>query len=613
MHKLIQITVVLLLITQLAAAQERQIKLLNPDGTPAADAKVIAINTIGAAMPMVDTNLELLPIDLRGKQADGTSMMKVENDNGTVSLSDDAKAIVACNDNGFVFLPADADGETAQLRPWANVKIDTSSIPETMKEKLWLRISWSNNFCGMYPGNGIIDGLGFPTAKKHPSPDWRFDPFVSWRRNVKVSENTEVFKVPPGEVSVLLTDIDPGKAQSGLGSNHSVFAKTTSNKTTEIAFPKFGSFRGTLVVTNKLGLPDWGQSRKTRVSVLSTTNRSPADLELQRRFANIETPFVTNINGVPRVEPSAQNWNDYAEFLSTDAGFDVRISGIRSTATEVEANGSFLVSLVPVGEYTLTRLTPSGQLISPTEEVQLVFTVEQIFQSGDEERTPLKVTVKENECLDLGNLDAAALMTSQTVTYSPLPDPKPRPGTIVTVDQNVMRNGKTESQIAHVITEDGSLRVATPEDFEKAAAAGIPFINSNPRIIQPGEVIGVAANTYTTPEINTLFGEKDLHTTATPHNTSDAATGIIEQWLKTADKDADREQLKVLLQKHLESEFDANQKSRQAEIERLQQLLGKSKEWLDQRQQRRDEIIKKRLDELLQQQESQKAEASGKR
>jgi hypothetical protein len=241
MHKLIQITVVLLLITQLAAAQERQIKLLNPDGTPAADAKVIAINTIGAAMPMVDTNLELLPIDLRGKQADGTSMMKVENDNGTVSLSADAKAIVACNDNGFVFLPADADGETAQLRPWANVKIDTSSIPETMKEKLWLLISWGNN---LYPGNGIIDGLGFPTAKKHPSPDWRFDPFVSWRRNVKVSENTEVFKVPPGEVSVLLTDIDPGKAQSGLGSNHSVFAKTTSNKTTEIAFPKFGSFRG---------------------------------------------------------------------------------------------------------------------------------------------------------------------------------------------------------------------------------------------------------------------------------------------------------------------------------------------------------------------------------
>ena len=71
----------------------------------------------------------------------------------------------------------------------------------------------------------------------------------------------------------------------------------------------------------------------------------------------------------------------------------------------------------------------------------------------------------------------------------------------------------------------------------------------------------------------------------------------------TAGKDADREELRALLQKHLESEFDANQKSRQAEIERLQQLLGKSKEWLNKRQERRDEIIKKRIEELLRQRE----------
>ena len=91
----------------------------------------------------------------------------------------------------------------------------------------------------------------------------------------------------------------------------------------------------------------------------------------------------------------------------------------------------------------------------------------------------------------------------------------------------------------------------------------------------------------------------------------DAAAGIIEQWLKTAGKDADREELRALLQKHLESEFDANQESRQAEIERLQQLLGKSKEWLNKRQERRDEIIKKRIDELLRQQRPAKPAESG--
>lgn len=38
-----------------------------------------------------------------------------------------------------------------------------------VKDKLLLRISWSNNFSGMYPGNGLMDGVGFPAAKKDPS------------------------------------------------------------------------------------------------------------------------------------------------------------------------------------------------------------------------------------------------------------------------------------------------------------------------------------------------------------------------------------------------------------------------------------------------------------
>lgn len=46
-------------------------------------------------------------------------------------------------------------------------------------------------------------------------------------------------------------------------------------------------------------------------------------------------------------------------------------------------------------------------------------------------------------------------------------------------------------QVAKVVTEDGSLRVATPEDFEKAVADGITINVPNPRIIQPGEVIGL--------------------------------------------------------------------------------------------------------------------------
>ncbi len=642
MHKFIQLIVSLLLVTQFASAQERQIKILNPDGTPAMDAKAIAIKTIGVAMPMVDTNLELLPKNVRGLPADTTSMTRLENDNGTVLLLADAKGIVASNDIGFVFLPADAEVETAQLRSWATVKIDTSSIPEAMKDKLWMRISWTNNFCGIYPGNGMMAGSGIPTAKKDPSPDWRFDPFVHWCRDVKVSENNEAFKVPPGEISVMLTDRDMKQVQSTHVSYHMVCEKTASNKTTEIVFPKFGSLRGTLVAANRTGLPDWGQLGKTRIGTVPLNSMSPAIDDLHRRFGNIATPNAINFNDKPFVDPTAQGWNHYAEFLSTDAGFSVRTSGLRSSTTEVEADGSFLFPLVPVGECTLTRWTPvalpsessstTGEISKP---VGLAFNVEGILQSGDQQRTPMKVTVKENECLDLGKLDATSGATSQTVTYSPLPDANPRPGAIVIVEQHVVRDGKTESiKTAHVVTEDGSRRVATTEDLEMAAAAGIPISDANLRTIQPGEIIGSTPDASPTATGDTVVFEPDvvqdgrivkhivpqrvfpagnapLYQPGTFSNDvnqtqPDAAAGIIEQWLKTAGKDADREELRALLQKHLESEFDANQKSRQAEVERLQQLLGKSKEWLNKRQERRDEIIEKRIDELLRQQELSK-------
>lgn len=111
------------------------------------------------------------------------------------------------------------------------------------------------------------------------------------------------------------------------------------------------------------------------------------------------------------------------------------------------------------------------------------------------------------------------------------------------------------------------------------------------------------------PESNRFFSPDD---TPVQNRKRDAATVLIQKLLHTAKDPADQTDLRKLLQDLLQQEFDANPKSRQAEIERPQQLLGKSKEWLDQRQQRRDEIIKKRLDELMQQ-ESLKAEASGRR
>lgn len=79
----------------------------------------------------------------------------------------------------------------------------------------------------------------------------------------------------------------------------------------------------------------------------------------------------------------------------------------------------------------------------------------------------------------------------------------------------------------------------------------------------------------------------------------DGAAEIVESWLKSASQNADRSELKQLLETHLSTEFDMNQKMRRAEIDRLQQLLEQSRTWLDQRQKKREAIIQRRVQELL--------------
>ncbi len=81
---------------------------------------------------------------------------------------------------------------------------------------------------------------------------------------------------------------------------------------------------------------------------------------------------------------------------------------------------------------------------------------------------------------------------------------------------------------------------------------------------------------------------------------SDAATTLIQNWLRSAKDPSDQAELRKLLQDHLQQEFEATQASRKAEVERLQRLLLQSVEWLDKRAKNRDEIIKKRIDELIQ-------------
>lgn len=76
-------------------------------------------------------------------------LTELVNDNGTVTLGD-AKAIVASNEQGFLFLPASAFGDKAKLWEWARVELDVCNIPEDRRTDEWLSVTWSNNIGGSY-------------------------------------------------------------------------------------------------------------------------------------------------------------------------------------------------------------------------------------------------------------------------------------------------------------------------------------------------------------------------------------------------------------------------------------------------------------------------------
>jgi hypothetical protein len=100
-----------------ASAETRKMKLLNPVGTTASDAKVIAVLVSTGAM--VDHELKALPFHTMNGQRQPSPFKDVANDDGAISFDVSAYAVVAQNEQSFVFVPSQAFAELATLRPWA--------------------------------------------------------------------------------------------------------------------------------------------------------------------------------------------------------------------------------------------------------------------------------------------------------------------------------------------------------------------------------------------------------------------------------------------------------------------------------------------------------------
>lgn len=536
-----------------APAPARDIQILNPDGTPAADAKVVAVLTTPGGI--VDQDLKPRQIPKVDKQP----LTELVNDNGKVTVStDETMAIVASNEKGFLFLPSSAFGDTAKLRKWAHVELDVSTVPEDLRADITLNVTWTNSLQGMYvrPQSISTDGLrrrGVANPEEFKfQPDWRFDPMITWNHSVPVTNQS--VRVPPGEVMVSLvskrlndeallqSEWLPGSCAVTVG-----LWQTPGGTIQHIALPEFGTVEGTTKSKTTSTLPDWSKSGSETFQFV-----------LKQGWSAVTPPIPS---------PSGNN-DDYFSRLSSDEGFKARQDSAANARTAT-SDGQFQFPFVPVGTYAIFKLIEMRKLPHGTPG-QLGYAAIPLETDGDGESLSIVVNAKNTTVVNVTELPLPAPVTEPFLEEptSASPSPLPAGAQVAYRPTRRMVDGKEVTQM-------------------------VPYL-VNPKQSEPTQFYG---DDDLRSERSRLFGTDDAPSTVPQ---PDAAATLIQNWLRSTKDPSDQTELRKLLHDHLQQEFDATQASRKAEVERLQRLLLQSVEWLDKRAENRDEIIQKRIDELIQ-------------
>ncbi len=554
------------------------IQLLNPDGTPATDAKVVAV--LLAPGGVVDQDLTPRPVPKVDKQP----LAELVNENGTVTVTEnDTKAIAASNEKGFLFLPASAFGDKAKLREWAHVELDVSTVPDDMRANITLNIMWTNSIQGIYVrpnlnqnNDPLRDEFDRP-EKIEPKSDWRFDPMITWTHSVPVTNQT--VRVPPGEMVIALASKQssenlqlPAEMPAGSFFATAGLWRAAGGTTQKVALPEFGIVEGTISSGSPSTLPDWNKS-----------GNETARIVLNHGLFPLLPPILT---------PSGSN-HEYFTKLTSDQGLKVR-QDTTFGATTTTAEGKFRFPIVPVSTYAIHQLIEAPGLSSGLPG-SVAFRLVPLKPDGDRDTTSVVVSAKNTTTVNLVEAPSSQLVVREMRNADPFTDAEP-----ASAFPTRLPEGAVVEYVEQTRVVDGrAVTVKIPRIVERRSG--------DPTYLKPeDEIIG---RTFEPAPRDAPRFESDPAPVQNPK--PDAARLLVQNWLRSAKDPSDQTELRKLLQEHLQQEFEANQEFRQAEIERLQQLLVKSKEWLDQRQQRRDEIIKKRIDELLQQQALSLPEKSG--
>jgi hypothetical protein len=506
---------------------------------------------------MVDQDLK--PRQVR--KGDKQPLTELVNTNGTVKITfDSTQAIVASNEQGFLFLPASAFGDTAKFREWAHVELDVSTVPDEMRADITLNVTWTNSLQGMYvrpqmnQGDDLFRSAFDRPEKMEPKLDWRFDPMITWTQSVPVTNQS--VRVPPGEVLISLvskrlsdaaqlqSELPPGSFAATIG-----LWQTKGGTVQQIVLPEFGTVAGAIKSDTTSTLPDWSHSGSETMQF--SLNHGP--------FADLP----------PILSPSGNN-DEYFSKLASDEGFKSRRDWAASAMT-TSSDGGFRFPLVPVGTYSIHKLLESWKLPSGIPE-QLAIVSVPLKPDGD--NSSVVVNAKNTTTLNITELTQSAPVSGQ---FSEIPSsastrPLPPGAKIGYRPTRRMVDGKEVFQmVPYLVTQKQS----EPIQFYSEVYGGDDIRSEESR----------------------LFGPHDAPSTVPQ---PDAAATLIQNWLRSTKDPSDQTELRKLLHDHLQQEFDATQASRKAEVERLQRLLHQSVEWLDKRAENRDEIIQKRIDELIQ-------------
>lgn len=697
MRKLIyltHLTLILYLLSSLCAmGQERQLELINPDGTVATDSVAVAVIAPGvyldeqlALVQYSEEQYSLLKSvagDNSSKPSEGLLLTHLYlNKSGllTVPAKAKAKAVVAQNQHGFAFVPPGALTDKTKLRPWAKLKIDTSTVSELVRSKYQMHIVWRNNFAGTLSGKVYrsIQTAGDPFGGRSTAPlDWRFNNYVSRLQVVDVMDQT--ITVPPGEVTIILgvpgfeSTVGPSIPMVVLG-----VVRTASGQTAEFKLPDLGSAHGQLV--GDASLPNWSSDINQAILIRTMPVRADgfrpiptADqllADLPRSPDGVSDPFAAQ--GASQRNRVA---DAYARYFASAEGAAARTGFTGVAMVLADEQGKFTFDALPIGQYELLIWPQTGtnQTFVNYESAQGVMAM------GSEASGTLRFAVKANELVDLGNVDwhgkPDAYAPATTIAEGGLkPDPLllpsagwPQPATtsvdripkpIVISPLDVADNlnnpsnpsqfaaaaqGRIEAALSKPVPDiaynasplrqviDGlSADMDIPivfnlNEFEVGGFSMDAPITLSLAPITLRSLLNLVLDQVANGELTFVVRDEVLLITTredaarnpgvnyseapamprlpsfpkTPAATDARAAEIVERWLESAPENADRAELKELLETHLSSEFDANQQTRRAEIDRLQQLLEQSRTWLDQRQQQREAIIQRRVQELL--------------